>query len=149
MPGARLEGLAYGLALAAGLTSPRPEHWLVAMMYCRDESLLSLLHAKGITQDAVLTELRARGVDVPASPPTPYRPWRGTQWMYVLEEDLDQMIHLLNERHPGGSEWRWGFNTVGDPRRGRISAEEGIDLVTIAHDAGATIVERPAPASAE
>lgn len=51
--------------------------------------------------------------------------------MFVAAEELRPVVDLLGERHPPGSEWRWGFNWVGDPRRGRISAETGIDLEAI------------------
>lgn len=45
--------------------------------------------------------------------------------MYVSMKELQPIIDVLNERHPAG---KWGFNVVGRPRRGRIHAEEGIDL---------------------
>jgi tRNA A37 methylthiotransferase MiaB len=42
---------------------------------------------------------------------------------------------VLGERHPPGSEWRWGFNWYpagpddqGGPRRAWVGAEEGVDL---------------------
>jgi hypothetical protein len=45
------------------------------------------------------------------------------------------VLDVLTERHPPGSEWRWGFNWLppdgpaeGAPRRARMDGEEGIDL---------------------
>jgi len=71
--GSQLVGGAHGLALAAGVSTPTPEHWLIAMMY-GGESLLSLLVAKGMSQQAVLDRLRERGVSVPDVAPKTFRP---------------------------------------------------------------------------
>jgi hypothetical protein len=39
------------------------------------------------------------------------------------------MIDILIQRHPPGSEWRWGFNWLpGEPRQARVDSEDGIDL---------------------
>jgi hypothetical protein len=39
---------------------------------------------------------------------------------------------LLSEKHPPGSEWRWGFNSRKDrPGKIQFAAEDGIDLDAI------------------
>jgi hypothetical protein len=51
----------------------------------------------------------------------------------VREAELKPVIDVLSERHPPGSEWRWGFNWLPDPGEGRprrawVGGEEGIDV---------------------
>jgi hypothetical protein len=142
--GNKLVGRAHGLALAAGVSTPTAEHWLIAMMY-GDESLLSLLVAKGMSQQAVLDRLRDRGVWVPDVAPKIFRPYRGHHKIYIAADDLDPVLAILSERHPPGSEWRWGFNWVGEPRCARVSGESGVDLTGIAAEVGAALLERPTP----
>jgi hypothetical protein len=126
----RLAGWAHGFAAAQGLRSPTPEHWLVALLYA-DERAAMALHPFGVTGQAVADALAARGVPVPKYPPAAHMPWRGVHHVLVEEEERRPIVRLLLERHPPGSEWRWGFNIVGEPRRCRISAEEGVDLDAI------------------
>jgi hypothetical protein len=53
----------------------------------------------------------------------------GHRRVEVTEAELQPMIDLLVQRHPPGSEWRWGFNWLpGEPRRARVDSEEGVDL---------------------
>jgi Clp amino terminal domain, pathogenicity island component len=125
-----LIGWARGLAAAAGFERPRPADWLVALLYA-DERCDMWLQAFGTSARTVADALAARGVVVPAWPAPEHRPWRGARHVYVSEAELEPALKLLNERHPPGTEWRWGFNNVGEPRRGRITAEEGIDLDAI------------------
>ena len=66
-----------------------------------------------------------------------YQPCRGRRTVYVSKKELQPILDLLSKKHPPGSEWRWGFNRAGKPRRGRISAEEGIDLDAIVAQARA------------
>jgi hypothetical protein len=126
----RLAGWARGFAAAHGSRDPRPEQWLVALLHADDRAAMAL-HPFGVTGEAVADALGARGVRVPAYPPPAHRPWRGVHHLSVAEEERRAIVRLLLERHPPGSEWRWGFNWVGEPRRCRISAEEGIDLDAI------------------
>jgi hypothetical protein len=128
--GHRLVGWARGFAAAGGSSTPRPEHWLVALLYTDDRAAMSL-HPFGVTAQAVVDALDGSGVPVPVYPPAAYRPWRGVHHVSVAEEERRPIVDLLLERHPPGSEWRWGFNRVGEPRRCRITAEEGIDLEAI------------------
>jgi hypothetical protein len=110
--------------------TPRPEHWLVALLYADDRAAMAL-HPFGVTAPAVSEALGGRGVPVAGHPPAEYRPWRGVHHLYVEEDERRPIVRLLGQRHPPGSEWRWGFNLVGQPRRCRITAEEGIDLDAI------------------
>jgi len=126
----RLVGWTRGFAAAQGPMTPLPEHWLVALVYSDDRAAMSL-HSFGVTAQAVLDALAGRGSPVPVDPPAPYRPWRGVHHVTVAEDERRPVVQLLLERHPPGSEWRWGFNRVGEPRRCRITAEGGIDLDAI------------------
>ena len=129
----KLTGCAKGLALAAGRQRPGPEHLLLAMVYSEHE-IAPLLLRVGSSQQALLAALARRGVPVPEVDPPAYRPWRGRGRIEVTEAELKPVLDVLTERHPPGSEWRWGFNwhpaEPGDegPRRAWVDGEEGIDL---------------------
>lgn len=129
-----LIGWAHGFAVASGHRAPRPEHWLIGLLYNDDRGAMCL-HPFGVQARAVVTALAGRGVPVPDLGPMEYRPWRGWRHVYVAEEQLPAILDLLGKKHPPGSEWRWGFNLVGEPRRARIGAEEGIDLEAIVAEA--------------
>lgn len=125
--GHELTGWARGLATGWGMGTPAPEDWLLAMVY--SVGVPSLLHFFGVTQQAVLDGLRERGVRVPDVDPPWHRPWRGRRCVEVTEAQLRPVLRLLADRHPPGSEWRWGFNWLpGEPRRARVDSEDGIDL---------------------
>lgn len=129
--GHALVGWARGLATAWGSSEPQPEHWLVAMVYDR-ETVPAVMHVLGITQEAVLHELRIRGVRLPDVDPPWYKPWRGHRRAEVTLAELGPVLALLGERHPPGSEWRWGFNGLPGGRNGaRFHSEDGIDLSAI------------------
>jgi Clp amino terminal domain, pathogenicity island component len=127
----KLTGCANGLALASGHRPPRPEHFLLAMIYS-GQVVAPLLHQHGSSQRSLLEALARRGVPVPEVDPPTYRPWRGRRRIEVIEAELEPVIDVLTERYPPGSEWRWGFNWLPDDpgggRRARVDGEEGIDL---------------------
>jgi hypothetical protein len=125
----KLEGRVEGLALAWGFRSPEPEHWLLAMVYEEHGLVRVLFRQLGATSAAILDALRRRGARVPDVDPPVYRPMRGHRRVEIDEAELQPMIDLLIQRHPPGSEWRWGFNWLADePRRTRVDSEDGIDL---------------------
>jgi hypothetical protein len=141
----RLTGCAEGLALAAGRRWPGPEHFLLAMVYGEHE-LAPLLRRAGADEPALLAAMARRGIPVPEVDPPAYRPWRGMRRVEVTEAELEPVLDLLADRHPPGSEWRWGFNWLsgpeeGGPRRARVDAEEGIDLEAVL----AAASQRPGP----
>jgi hypothetical protein len=124
-----LRGRADAFAAMDGARPAQPEHWLLALVWDDHGLAVSLLHALGATQVAILEGLRGRGVRVPDLDPPLYKPWRGRHMIEVDEGDVRPLINLLAREHPPASEWRWGFNwTRDEPRRGTIVAEEGIDL---------------------
>jgi hypothetical protein len=128
-------GRAEVFAAFDGKNRPSSEHLLLALVWS-DTSGTSLLHSFGVSQAAVLDELRRRGVTVPGVEPPWYRPSRGRAQLTVAEDELQALLDLLNERHPAGSECRWGFNwTRDEPRQAWVSAEEGIDLEALAGEA--------------
>jgi hypothetical protein len=129
-----LKGCAKGLALAAGRARPSPEDYLVAMVY-GEHAVAGLLHHVGASEQDLLDALARRGVPVPAVDPPVHRPMRGHHRIDVSEAELDGVLKVLGERHPPGSEWRWGFNWYpadpddqGGPRRAWVGGEEGVDL---------------------
>jgi ATP-dependent Clp protease ATP-binding subunit ClpA len=145
----KLTGCANGLALAAGRRHPEPEHLLLAMVY-GEHTVPELLHEAGASEQALLDALARRGVTVPAVDPPVHQPMRGHHRIDVTEAELKEVIKVLGERHPPGSEWRWGFNWYpagpddqGGPRRAWVGAEEGVDLT----DALATARARAAGSS--
>jgi Clp amino terminal domain, pathogenicity island component len=124
-----LMGRAEAFAATAGDRRPRPEHWLLAIVWSSTGSSVTTLHHLGAPQPAVLDGLRRRGVPVPEVEPPLYRPWRGGGEVEVSEEELQPLLDVLRQMHPPGSEWRWGFNwTRDEPRRARVVAEDEIDL---------------------
>jgi hypothetical protein len=125
-----LMGWAAGFAAAARISSPRSEHWLIAFLYASDRGAM-WLHPFGVTARAVTDALAARGIAVPEFPAPEHKPWRDGHMTYVSMKELQPILDVLSEKHPPGSEWRWGFNTVGKPQRGRVHAEEGIDLAAV------------------
>ena len=147
----KLTGCAEGLALASGRRRPEPEHYLLAMVY-GEHSVAPLLHRAGSSQQALLEALARRGVQVPEVDPPEFRPWRGHHRVEVTEAELQPLIDVLSERHPPGSEWRWGFNWLSDapaegqPRRAWVGGEEGIDFeaaLATARDRTTTAWSRP------
>jgi hypothetical protein len=141
-----LMGWAKGFAAAAGVSSPRPEHWLIAFLYASDRGAM-WLHPFDVTAKAVTHALATRGVRVPEYLPPEHQPWRGGHMVYVSTKDLQPIIDVLTEKHPPGFEWRWGFNLVGKPQRGRVHAEEGIDLAGVVVQARKRTVATPKPRS--
>ncbi len=125
-----LIGWATGFAAAAGVPSLWPEHWLIAFLYSNDGGAV-WLHPLGVTANAVTHALATRGVRVPSFAPPEHKPWRGGHMVYVPMKELQPIIDVLSEKHPPGSEWRWGYNMVGKPQRGRVHAEKGIDLAAV------------------
>jgi hypothetical protein len=86
-------------------------------------------HRLGASPAAILDALRRRGARVPDVDPPVHRPMRGHRRVEIDEAELQPMIDLLVQRHPPGSEWRWGFNWLaGEPRRARVDSEDGLDL---------------------
>ena len=113
---------------------------MLAMVY-GEHAVGPLLHEAGASEQALLDALARRGVAVPAVDPPVYRPWRGHHRIDVTEAELKGVLEVLGERHPPGSEWRWGFkwrwgfnwyradpDDEGGPRRAWVGGEEGIDL---------------------
>jgi len=132
----RVAGWARGFAAAQGPGDPRPEHWLVALLYANDRAAMAL-HPFGVTARALAGALARRDAPVPAEAPAEHRAWRGVRHVLVAEEERRPVVQVLLRRHPPGSEWRWGFNLVGQPRQCRITAEAGIDLDAIVAEARA------------
>jgi hypothetical protein len=92
-------------------------------------------HLLGVSARAVVDALAARGIPTPRSAPPEHRRWCGVRHVYVAEGELKAVIDILGERHPAGGALRSGFNSVGEPRRGRITAEKGITLEEIVIEA--------------
>ncbi len=64
--GIRVEGRAQGLALAAGVAEPRPEDWLVALLYSADGmGFPAVLQLLGISRPALVESMRRRGIRIP------------------------------------------------------------------------------------
>jgi hypothetical protein len=98
-----------------------------------EHAVPELLHRVGANEQALLDALARRGVPVPAVDPPVYRPMRGHHRIEVTEAELKGVLDILGERHPPGSEWRWGFNWLpdreeGGPRWAWVGGEEGVDL---------------------
>lgn len=132
-------GWANGFAAASGRPRPNPQDWLLAIVYQDPGFVASILAGLGVSTHAIVDRLRLRGVAVPEHEVPLYRPWRGHREVEVARAEWQAVVDLLSERHPPGSEWRWGFNSRRDrPGRIQFSSEEDIDLLTIVAEATTT-----------
>jgi ATP-dependent Clp protease ATP-binding subunit ClpA len=131
-----VRGWADGFATASGRQRPSPEDWLLATIYRNNDMVSAVLHELGVSAAVIVDALRRRGVKVPDFEPEVHRPWRGDRIVEVAKSEWQAVVDALHEKHPAGSEWRWGFNSRRD-RPGKIQfiAEEGIDLEAIVAEA--------------
>jgi ATP-dependent Clp protease ATP-binding subunit ClpA len=130
-----VSGWAAGFAAASGRRQPSPEDWLLAVVYRDSGMVSSVLHNLGVSAAAITDALRRRGQTVPDFEPAVHRPWRGLRTAEVTKSEWRAVVDTLSEKHPPGSEWRWGFNSRKDrPGKVQFVAEEGIDLETIVAD---------------
>jgi ATP-dependent Clp protease ATP-binding subunit ClpA len=127
-----VSGWAMGFAAAFGRRQPSPEDWLLAVVYHDSGVVGSVLDGLGVSAALITDALHRRGVKVPDFEPEVHRPWRGLHTVEVARSEWRAVLDALQEKHPPGSEWRWGFNSRRD-RPGKIQfiAEEGIDLEAI------------------
>jgi hypothetical protein len=95
-----------------------------------------------LSAKAVVDALATRGVRVPSFPPPEYEPWPEGRTVYVSKEEVQPIVDVLNEKHPAG---QWGFNVMGKPRRGRIHAEESIDVDAVVAQARERIRAKARP----
>ena len=77
-------------------------------------------------------------IETPVVAPEEYRPWHSFRTTEVARAEWKAVVSLLQERHPPGSQWRWGFNSRKDrPGKIQFSAEDGIDLEAVVAEARA------------
>jgi ATP-dependent Clp protease ATP-binding subunit ClpA len=127
-------GWAAGYAAASGRRQPAAEDWLLGVLYAGHGG--AILHQLGISAGAVVDVLRRRGIRTPEFEPPQERPWRGLRTAEVARSEWRAVVDLLGQRHPPGSDWRWGFNSRKDrPGKVQLVAEEGIDLEAIVAEA--------------
>jgi ATP-dependent Clp protease ATP-binding subunit ClpA len=131
-----VSGWAKGFAAASGRRRPSPEDWLLAIVYGDNGMVDSVLHELGVSAATIVEAVRRRGLQVPEFEPEEHRPWRGHRTVEVTKSEWQAVVNALDEKHPPGSEWQWGFNSRKD-RPGKIQfyAEEGIDLEAIVAEA--------------
>jgi ATP-dependent Clp protease ATP-binding subunit ClpA len=133
-----VSGWAKGFAGASARERPTSEDWLLSIVYCGDSVVASALHNFGVSAAAVVDAIRRRGLKTPDFEPEEHRPWRGPRTTEVARSEWQAVVDLLNEKHPPGSAWRWGFNSRKDrPGKIQFAAEEGIDLEAIVAEARA------------
>lgn len=133
-----VSGWAKGFAAAFGRERPTPEDWLLSVVYYDHSVVGSALHDLGVSAAAVVDAIRRRGLKTPDFEPEEPRPWRGHRTTEVARSEWKAVVDVLNEKHPPGSEWRWGFNSRKDrPGKIQFAAEEGIDLEAIVAEARA------------
>jgi ATP-dependent Clp protease ATP-binding subunit ClpA len=131
-----VSGWAAGFAAASGRQQPSPEDWLLAIVYRNNDMVSGVLHEFGVATAEVVDALRRRGLKVPDYEPEVHRPWRGLRTAEVTKSEWQAVVDTLGEKHPPGSEWRWGFNSRKDrPGKVQFIAEEGIDLDAIVAEA--------------
>jgi hypothetical protein len=133
-----VSGWAKGFAAASARERPTPEDWLLSIVYCGDGGVASALDNFGVSAAIVVDAIRRRGLKTPDFEPEEHRPWRGPRTTEVARSEWQAVVDLLNEKHPPGSAWRWGFNSRKDrPGRIQFAAEEGINLEAIVAEARA------------
>ncbi len=141
-----VSGWAAGFAAASGRQHPTDTDWLLAVVFVGNAGWI--LHELGVSAAAVVEALRRRGLQAPPFEPVEHRPWRGYRTVEVERSEWEAMVDIVGQRHPPGSEWRWGFNSRKDrPGKVQFVAEEGIDLEAIVAAARATRPERSSPSS--
>jgi hypothetical protein len=119
-------GRAEGLAAGAGVSDVRPVDLLLALLWDTSEWLP--VTGLGVSREDVATSLGRSGVTLPAAPlPDLDRPWRNPVRVDFPMSALGQVVEVLRQRHPPGSELRWGINHD-EAERAWAFAEEGIDL---------------------
>lgn len=122
-------GRAEGFASAFGTGEVRPVDLLLALLWDNREWLP--VTELGIARETVVEALVRAGVTVPAVPmPERDRPFRNPIRVDFPMSALGGVVEQLQQRHPPGSELRWGINHD-EAERAWVFAEEGIDLQAI------------------
>ena len=122
----RVMGWAEGFASERG-AEPGAADWLMAAIF-EDVSESGLLDYFGVTPENVLRRLETSGMRVPKKAPPIHRPWRNERRVYVDNDAVEPLIRLLSQRHPPGSDLRWGLNRATSESQVYFIAEGGIDL---------------------
>jgi ATP-dependent Clp protease ATP-binding subunit ClpA len=131
----RAVGRAEGVA-AAYDTPPRPEHLLWAILSDRDDHLLhSTLGDLGTSADAILTDLRRRGVRVPNVSDEATGPTSLGVPVY-LERDVESVVHEVARLLPSTASL--AVNTAGDGTLW-LSASPEVDLEALVRTAYASV----------
>lgn len=119
-------GRAEGFSHALGTGTVRGVDLLMALLW-DDRDWLSTRQF-GVARENIVDQMQGVGVRLPEHPmPELDRPFVNPQRVDFPLSVMDQVIALLVERHPPGSELRWGINHDGKDA-GWAFAEEGIDL---------------------
>jgi len=130
-----VSGWANGFAAATGRLKPSREDWLLAALYEGGGTVGSVLHGLGTSPNAVVDAMRRRGATTPDFYPDEYRPWQGRREIEVDKAEWQDVVESLSEKHPPGSNLRWGFNSRRDrPGKIQFAAENGVDLDTIVEE---------------
>jgi Clp amino terminal domain, pathogenicity island component len=127
-------GCADGLALAAGRNEAMPEDILVALVW-RPRLASSILHRLGVDRGALIDDLAARGVPVPAGEPEPLD-LRPKKRVDIPFEHLTTIVSEVPRRLPEGSSF--GFNLDPKTSRAWIFVDEELDAEPLV----AAILER-------
>ncbi|HEY5272812.1 MAG TPA: Clp protease N-terminal domain-containing protein [Acidimicrobiales bacterium] len=123
-------GFAEGFAAAHQAAAPASTDLLVALLWDDRSRVGAMLRTQNLTREAIVAALVEQGLPLPiaALPPLPL-PWHGMHRADIPRESLRTVLDALKDRHPPGSEFRWGFNANGESTW--IIAEAGIDLRTL------------------
>ena len=119
-----MHGRADGFAAALGDGTITPEHLLIALLWDAGSHSSQLLWRLGVTREALVDGLRARGVPVPSAPLPPQREVDHGGRVWFDRDQVQAVIEGLRSRLPPGT--HWGFNYEGD--RAWAFTEAHIDL---------------------
>ena len=128
-----IHGRAEGIAAAQGSEQTGAVHFLLAVLW--DQRRWSLTEEPGVTREAVVSALAARGVTLPSVPLTELdRKLNMTQYVEFPRHATSEVLNLLTQRHPPGSGPKFAFNYKDDDVAW-VRAEDGIDLQGIVDEA--------------
>lgn len=126
-------GRAEGIARALGAAEPDTVHFLLAMLWVPERSVLT--DTPGVSREAIVAALTELGAELPLAPlPELERRIQMTTRVEFPRRATGDVLDILTARFPPGSGPAWGFNYK-DDEVAWASAEAGIDLQAIVDEA--------------
>ena len=126
-----MHGRADAFAAALGDGTITAEHVLIALLWDAGSTSSHILWRLGVTREALVEGLRARGVPVPAAPLPPQLEVDYGERVWFDRDQVHAVIESLRSQLPPGT--HWGFNYEGD--RAWAFTEAHVDLERLVAEA--------------